>query len=330
MNTHFGKAVSVCLITLALATFGWGAHAQAAEKASLRLSWLIVANFAPFFMGVDKGFYKAEGIDLSIHEGKGSSLAAQLVAQKKNTFGITDAGVLIKSIENGLPIKMVWCHTQTNPMSVLSNSAKGIRAPMDLIGKKIAGSARSSMTLLFRPMLRRNKLDPSKVEVFNSSPPFHPLVLAGKVDAMLGYWPDNVPKLEEFGVKVSVIKYADWGLNTLSNGLTSHHDTIAKQPDRVRRFVRASARSWQYAQTHIEEAIDSLMPRMIKGKRSTQVQTLKNTMQGLYTKNSKGKPLGWMSPKDWKETVDTLYETGLLKTRSPIDRYYTNQFLPGT
>ena len=136
MNTHFGKAVSVCLITLALATLGWGAHAQAAEKASMRLSWLIVANFAPFYMGVDKGFYKAEGIDLSIHEGRGSSLAAQLVAQKKNTFGITDAGVLIKSIENGLPIKMIWCHTQTNPMSVLSNSAKGIRAPMDLIGKK--------------------------------------------------------------------------------------------------------------------------------------------------------------------------------------------------
>ena len=330
--SKLGRTVGLCLLAFALLIFGSHTYvqAQAADKASLRLSWLIVANFAPFFMGVDKGFYKSEGIDLTIHEGKGSSLAAQMVAQKKNTFGVSDAGVMIKSIENGLPIKMVWCHTQTNPMSVLSSAAKGIRAPKDLVGKKIAGSARSSMTLLFRPMLKRNNIDTSKVEVFNSSPPFHPLVLSGKVDAMLGYWPDNVPKFEEFGLKVNVVKYADWGLNTLSNGLTAHLDTIAKQPDLVRRFVRASARSWEYAQTHIQEAIDSQMSRMAKGKRSTQVQTLKNTMQGLYTKNSKGKPLGWMSPKDWKETVDTLHGTGLIKTRSPIDRYYTNQFVPSS
>ena len=97
MKTYFGKAVSVCLMTLALATLGWGAHARAAEKASLRLSWILQANFAPFFYGLDKGFYKAEGIDLTIHEGRGSSLSAKLVAQKKDTFGITDVGVAIKA-----------------------------------------------------------------------------------------------------------------------------------------------------------------------------------------------------------------------------------------
>jgi NitT/TauT family transport system substrate-binding protein len=147
---------------------------------------------------------------------------------------------------------------------------------------------------------------------------------------MLGYWVDNQPKLEEFGVKVNVIKYSDWGLDTLSNGIIAHNDAIASQGDLVRRFVRASARSWEYARTHLEEAIESLMPRMAKGKRSTELQTLKNMMEIRHTKNSMGKPLGWMSDKDWKETVETLLENGLINTRSPIERYYTNEFVPGS
>lgn len=324
------KMLLVGMALLAFVTAALAPSAWAAEKASLRLSWLIQATFAPFYMGFDKGFYKAEGIDLEILEGKGSSLSAQIVAQKKDTFGISDIGVVIKSIETGLPIKVVWAHYQKNPMAILSLQEKGIREPKDLIGKKVAGSAGSSFTILFNPLLKRNGIDPSKVEVFNTNPPFHPLVLAGQVDAMLGYWVDNWPKLEEFGVKVNVIKYSDWGLDTLSNGIIAQHDTLASQQDLVRRFLRASTRSWEYARTHPDEAIDRLMPRMAKGKRETELRTLKNMMEIRHTKNSVGKPLGWMSDQDWKETVDLLLENGLISSRSPIERYYTNDFVPSS
>ncbi|HJM42997.1 MAG TPA: ABC transporter substrate-binding protein [Nitrospinota bacterium] len=330
MKTHFGKAVRGCLVTLALATLGWGAQAQAAEKASLRLSWILQANFAPFFYGLDKGFYKAEGIDLTIHEGRGSSLSAKLVAQKKNTFGITDVGVAIKSIEKGLPIKVVWCHFQQTPIAVLSLAKNPIRRPKDLIGKRVASRASSSMTILFGPMLRRNGVDPSKVMLTSSNPPYQPLLLAGKVDAMMGYWVDGVPKLEAFGVKVNAMKFYDWGMNILSNGITTHQDTIKAKPGLVRGFVKASARSWKEARTDTGGAIDSLLKRMAKGKRATQLKNLKNAFQILYTKNSRGKPLGWMSPKDWQDTVDTLYNTKLIKVKSPIGRYYTNEFVPGS
>ncbi|MFQ5913887.1 MAG: ABC transporter substrate-binding protein [Nitrospinota bacterium] len=328
---RFGaKMMIVGIAVLALLLAVSVPSARAAEKVSFRLSWLVQAIFSPFYMGLDKGFYKAEGIDLAIQEGRGSSLSAKLVAQKKDAFGISDAGVVIKSIEKGFPIKIFWLHYQQNPMAVLSIKGKGIRGPKDLIGKKVAGSARASFTILFPSLLKRNGIDPSKVEVFNTNPPFHPLVLGGKVDAMLGYWMDNKPKLEEFGVEVEVVKYYDWGMNTLSNGLITHVDTLANQPDLVRRFVRATARSWEYARTHIKESIDSLMPRMQKGKRSTQTKTLENMMQILHTKNTQGKPLGWMSPKDWQDTVDNLYQTGLIKSKSPIGRYFTNDFVQGS
>src|SRR5687768_4026975 len=140
--------------------------AVALDKASFRLSWLISATAAPFYLGLDKGFYKAEGIDLTIEEGKGAALSAKLVAQKQDTFGMADAGVVINSIEQGMPIKMFWCHYQQNPSSVLFLKQQGIREPKDLVGKKIAGSATASHTLLLKSFLKLTAVDPAKVEVF--------------------------------------------------------------------------------------------------------------------------------------------------------------------
>lgn len=332
MRRPLSRAFLVGLAAWAVLSLGFtfGVRAQAAEKASLRLDWIIQANVAAFYYGLDRGFYKAQGIDLTIYEGKGSSLSAKLVAQKKDTFGLTDVGVAVRSIELGLPIKIVWCYFQQTPISVLSLAKNPIREPKDLIGKKVVSSAGSSMTNLFDPLLKRNGIDRSKVELFSSDPPFQPLLMAGRVDAMLGYWMNNRPMLEEMGAKVVVLKFYDWGMNVLSNGVTAHHDTIAAKPDLIRGFIRASMQSWNEAQKNPEAAIDSLMKRMLKAKRETQLKTLENAFQVLRTRNTQGKPLGWMSPQDWKETVDTLSETGLLKTRSPIDRYYTNEFIPGS
>ena len=76
------RGAMVAVVTLAVLTAGMPAGARAQDKATFRLSWLISATAAPFYLGLDKGFYRAEGIDLAIEEGKGASLSARLVSQK--------------------------------------------------------------------------------------------------------------------------------------------------------------------------------------------------------------------------------------------------------
>jgi NitT/TauT family transport system substrate-binding protein len=75
--------------------------ALAQEKATLRLNWLIYGFHTPFHLGVEKGYYKAEGIDLEIGEGQGSGRAVQIIAAKGDTFGLSDGASIINGIDQG-------------------------------------------------------------------------------------------------------------------------------------------------------------------------------------------------------------------------------------
>ncbi|MCX7234498.1 MAG: ABC transporter substrate-binding protein, partial [Burkholderiales bacterium] len=85
MRRKLGKAILGLAITLPLV---WGAQAQAQDNVSLRLNWYIGGLHVPFYFGVDKGFYKQEGINLTINEGRGSANTVQVVGAGTDTFGL--------------------------------------------------------------------------------------------------------------------------------------------------------------------------------------------------------------------------------------------------
>ena len=64
-------------------------HAE--DAVSLRLNWYLGGLHTPFYYGKEKGFYKAEGIDLTINEGRGSANTVQVVAAGSDTFGLADS-----------------------------------------------------------------------------------------------------------------------------------------------------------------------------------------------------------------------------------------------
>jgi NitT/TauT family transport system substrate-binding protein len=102
------------LFTAAAVLLGAVVPAAAQEKATLRLNWLIYGFHTPFHLGVEKGYYKAEGIDLEIGEGKGSASAVQVIGAKGDTFGLSDGASIINGITKGAPIKAVMGIMNTN------------------------------------------------------------------------------------------------------------------------------------------------------------------------------------------------------------------------
>src|SRR5256714_13898385 len=93
-------AISAALIWTALSVL----PASAADKVVLLLNWYIYGEHAPFYYGVDKGIYAAEGIDLEIQEGRGSGVTAQAVAAKTATFGYVDVPTMMRLAVKGAPI----------------------------------------------------------------------------------------------------------------------------------------------------------------------------------------------------------------------------------
>jgi hypothetical protein len=82
-------------------------HAMADDQASLRLNWIIYGFHTPFYLGLQRGYYKQQGIDLTIGEGKGSASTVQVVASGGDTFGLSDSSSIITGAVRGAAVRAV-------------------------------------------------------------------------------------------------------------------------------------------------------------------------------------------------------------------------------
>ena len=141
----------------------------------------------PFYYGKEKGFYKEEGIDLTINEGRGSANTVQVVAAGSDTFGLADSSSVIATAAKGAEIKSVMSLLNSTGFSVVSLASAGIKTPKDLEGKKFAVSPGDPLGQLFRAIAAHNKLDMSKITFVQVDPAAKVVaVLEKRVDALLG------------------------------------------------------------------------------------------------------------------------------------------------
>src|SRR6476659_11108556 len=133
------KFKSIIAALAALAASATMATAQ--DAVSLRLNWYFGGLHVPFYYGKEKGFYKDEGIDLTINEGRGSANTVQVVAAGSDTFGLDDSSSVILTASKGADVKSVMSLLNTTGYSVVSLADAGIRTPKDLEGKKVAVTA---------------------------------------------------------------------------------------------------------------------------------------------------------------------------------------------
>ena len=82
-----------------------GTTADGGKSVTLTLNWVPYGEHAPFYYGLQKGFYSAEGIDLKIQPGSGSGNTVKQVAQKQTDFGWADTPALLKSVATGMPVR---------------------------------------------------------------------------------------------------------------------------------------------------------------------------------------------------------------------------------
>src|SRR5260370_12536900 len=95
------------------------AGAKAPDKLPFRLNGTLYGEHAPFFVALDKGFYKDVGLDVEILEGSGPTTVAQLTANSTNPVSYVDAATMMRGINAGMPIKAVGVTLQQSPMSFI-------------------------------------------------------------------------------------------------------------------------------------------------------------------------------------------------------------------
>jgi NitT/TauT family transport system substrate-binding protein len=315
---------------LTLASFG--AQAQPKEKVSMMLNWYLYSEHAPFFLGKERGYFDAEGIDLDIQEGRGSGPTIQAVAAKSVPFGYADVGTMIKIAAKGAPVKAVGVALQKSPMSVMGLSEKNIKKPEDIKGKIVAVTPGDSMSQIWPLFLKKTGLQESDFKtVAGDGQTKLNAVINGQADLLLGYLMDQNIKIQDATKKpVTVIPFTDYGINLVVSGIIAHKDTLKDKPDLVKRFMRAATRAFEESEKNPEAAVDAMLKANAKaGIRESLIVGLKLTTPLYHTpETAKDRPFK-VSAKDMAESFAMLQEYGgLEKTAGKVDDYYTNEFLP--
>lgn len=318
------KALALAAVLAALVA----APATAQEAVSLRLNWYLGGLHVPYYYGKDQGYFKAEGIDLTINEGRGSANTVQVVAAGSDTFGMADSSSVISLAAKGAEIKSVMSLLNSTGFSVVSLASTGIRTPKDLEGKSLAVSPGDPLGQLFRALAAHNRLDMSKISFVQVDPAAKVVaVLEKKADALLGGADDQYFLIKYRGHEPHALRYADHGANIVGMTILAKQDTIKAKPDMVRRFVKASVRSWEESKKNPGAAVDAALKVKSDLNRQSTLDQLMVDFELLDSPNSKGR-VGWGAEKDWEQTIALLKQYRELETRNNWTAFHTNEFLP--
>jgi NitT/TauT family transport system substrate-binding protein len=288
-----------------------GASDQDLDKVLLTLNWVPYGEHAPFYYGVEQGFYEAEGIELTVRRGGGSGRTVEAVAGQHTEFGWADTAVLLNGISEGMPVKSAGVFLQKGPASIEFFADDGIDGPEDLKGLTIAGTPGDALYSTFPIWLAIHGMSEDDVTIENVEPAAKVALLAERqVDAIQGFFHDQGPAIEELtGDTVDALLFADFGMNLLGTGVVVHDDTIAENPELVARFMRATVRSWEEAVENPDDAVDS-MSRGADATHPTNVLAAQfaHTADLLYTPNTEGGQPGLNDEEDWAETIAFLVD----------------------
>ncbi|TAK80788.1 MAG: hypothetical protein EPO20_28775 [Betaproteobacteria bacterium] len=219
-------------------------------------------------------------------------------------------------------------------MIIMTKKSSGLNNPKDLNGKTGGFTPGSSPEQIFPALAAKTGIDLNSIKKISADIPTRDnAFLNGQTDFSFGYTVTQLPLLQErCKCELNVIKYSDYGINALSNGIVVSDALIAEKPDVVRRFAAATVESIEKAVRDPKRAIDGFF-KYAEGKtqlsRDVVTKQWEETIKILKTDATKNMGYGYMSEKDWKDTIDLLVKYADVPAGKVTPAMvYTNQFLP--
>jgi NitT/TauT family transport system substrate-binding protein len=320
---------------LAAALISATAFAQKETPVRFALDWRFEGPAAPFFVAIDKGYYKAEGLNVSIDPGSGSVEGINRVASGAYEVGFADINSLVKYRDNprNLPVKAVMMVYDAPAFSIVSLKKNGIAKPKDLEGKVLGAPAADGAYAQWPIFVQANKIDASKVKIENIGFPVRePMLAQGKVDAIAGFWFSSYMNLKANGVKgedIVVLHMREHGVDLYGNVIVANPDVMRLQPKLIAGFVRATIRGVQDTIRDPDSAIDSLMKRNPIAKRDVELERLKLSLEkNFVTPDVRKNGFGAVDMKRLERSIEQIGLTFQYTNKPKAADIFTAQYLP--
>ena len=237
-----------CTLSLALAALLASASGAAAEeKFTFALNWFAVGDHAAYWVALDKGYYKAKGLDVTLENSKGSGDSIAKVDTGRADAGLADAAVVIASNARGTTVKTVGMVFDKTPLNIFSLKSKPLTKPKELEGTTLGAPPGDAQRQMFPAFAKLTGIDASKVTWVNIEPAAKIAAVAEKRMDGVGDYNTGLPLYEKAAGKGNVVmlQWADFGFDLYSMSIMSSAKTMKERPEVLKAFLEASYMGWR-------------------------------------------------------------------------------------
>lgn len=297
---------------------------QPAEKVSLQLKWLHSFQFAGYYAAKEKGFYAEENLDVNIRERIPLINNIEQVLNGESQYGVADTGLLGQRLV-GKPVVVLASIFQHNPLVYLTLKESGIVSPYELKGKRVMEDYYDNAPLL--AMLYETGIAADEfTHLSNSLNPDD--LINHKTDAMVSYLTDQIDYFKKKGIEINIIDPRNYGVDFLSDNLFTTEQEIARHPDRVQRFLRASLKGWDYALKHQDELIQIVLSKYNSDGRLSAEHLRFEAQETVKMILPETVPIGQTDIKRFQRIADTYKQLGLATSIDRLEGFVYGQTKP--
>ena len=288
--------------------------AHAADSLTVQLDWLPGGDKAFIYAGVQQGFFKAEGLEVKIVPGRGSSDAVTKIASGAADVGFGGISALMMAAaesKSPVPVKAVMSLYSKQPDALFTRADSKIKTLKDMEGRTVAMPTFSSSNALWPVVLQKNGVDPAKIKVIKTDPAtLAPMLAQGRVDATIN-WVTVAPAfqavLKQANKDLAVLPWTQFGLDGYGWSALASDKTIKDRPDVLMRYLRALSKSLAFSIEQPQKAAEALKAQVpeadvavVKAEFESSIPLLKNEISqregmGAYDAKLLAATWGWVA-----------------------------------
>lgn len=322
-------------ILAALAGLMLATPAFAQTKIKFTLDWKFEGPATPYLVALDKGYYKDEGLDVTVDPGNGSVDSVNRVASGTYDLAFADISALIKFRDNkdNAPVRAVLMVYDAPPNAIITLKKTGIKTPKDLEGKILGAPATDASYSVWPIFAKANGIDLTKVKIENIGFPVRePMLAQGKVDAVTGFWFSSFFNLKANGVAdddIVVLMMRELGVEVYGNAIMVNPAFAQANPKAVAGFVRATIKGLQETIKNPDASIKSLISRNQIVAEATELQRLKMALdRNIVTAEVKANGIGGVDTARLERSIDQIAQTFEFKSKPTAADIFDPQYLP--
>ena len=303
---------------------------QAPEKVVFALNWFAVGDHAAYWVALEKGYYKAKGLDVELQNSKGSGDSIAKVDTGRADIGLADSAVVIAAVGRGGKIKVVGMVFDKTPLNIWSRKEAPITKPKDLEGKTIGAPPGDGQRQVFPAFAKLHGIDQSKVTWVNVEPAAKIPALAEKrVDSVADYT-TGLPFYEKAMGKGNAVMmpWADHGFDMYSMSIIASEKTMKDRPKVLRAFLEASYMGWRDVMEDPKSGLEIFKKRVPEIDLSIIEPNLMMGLELMKTDRYARQGIGWIDDKKMCQSTDLVNTYMGVPAKVDCKAVFTTEFLP--